>query len=472
VNGTRARSEGEDETHAAHARARRRTQRGAALITTLVAIAVLGLLSAGVGSLLIGHYSRVTTDQNAAKSLNYAEAALNYQIQRLSINIAKTQGTISPTTFGTSEASPLVIATGPGASPAGPMNGTLPLPEAGDVVAAWVAGVPVVGGQAKFDPYSTGYNIYGKATVNGVTRYVRAKAGGGTGLFDNWTLFGETGVELIGNLSVQDGSGGGGVVGSNGPISINGSASAGSQAIYGPGGVADADFPSKSFKDPIILPTISEIANDISGGTTGINYFVTNNDNLAYGTSNGSPLPTAGVDPDKKTIVLNGKPGGANFYLPAFNKKLDIKAIVSDTQPVNLWISVNAGETINAQSFIRAVSAANASPTLADAKNFHIYYRNPNSAGIHLNGGAGFYAMFYAIDQSVISDPNSTRIGTVDMNGNTDYNGAIYAHTIAKSNGNAAIKAPSNIGIQPGEGIVFYGILQPWMEYNPERGNN
>jgi hypothetical protein len=89
---------------------------------------------------------------------------------------------------------------------------------------------------------------------------------------------------------------------------------------------------------------------------------------------------------------------------------------------------------------------------------------------MHLNGGAEFYAMFYAIDWETISNPLSARIGTVDMNGNADFYGAVYAHTITKSNGTATVHWPLAPGAQDGEGIVFYGVRTGWRESNMVRG--
>ncbi|MES2461708.1 MAG: hypothetical protein V4671_14080 [Armatimonadota bacterium] len=439
-------------------------QRGVALVLTLVTIALVATMAAGIGTLVIGHYNRVTRDQDAAKALNYAECALNYQVQKLSVAIAGTAGTIPASNFGTSEASPLVVANIAPASPAGPLNSDLPLPVAGDICTAWVTNVPQVLGVYKFDPYATNYEIYGKATVNGVTRYVRAKLGGGKGIFDDWAVFGDRGVEMIGNMEVV------GVVGSNGTIQINGSARADGQAVYGATAATDPNFPAAYFAAPIVLPTITEIANDISGAATGIDFFKTTNDNAALGRFNGnSPLPTAGIKVDKEVIVLTGKASGANFYLDNLDKKVDIRADVSPG-PVNLWISTNTGEDISAQSKIRASNGPNATPTLNDSKLFRIYYRNTHNNGLHLNGGTEFYAMFYAIDQKSASD--TTRIGNVDMNGGTDYHGAVLATEITKSNGNAKVVFPTNPGVSVGEGIVYYGIKQPWMEYKPVRGNS
>src|SRR3712207_4893373 len=60
-----------------------RQQRGVALIWTLITIALIAAMAAGIGTLVIGHQVRARTEQDAAKALNLAEAALNYQIQRI-----------------------------------------------------------------------------------------------------------------------------------------------------------------------------------------------------------------------------------------------------------------------------------------------------------------------------------------------------------------------------------------------------
>lgn len=458
-------------------------QRGAALIMTLVAIAIVGVLMAAVGNLVIGHYARAQTDQDAAKALNYAESALNVQIQKITVALFTT-GNVPASAYGTSETSPYQVGTDSSVStyfaPANVTNG----------VTCWVD----VGSGGGINPYVQQY-VYGKATVNGVTRYVRAKVGG-DGIFDRWAVFGVNGVTGGGSLVVN------GLVGSgNGPaatdLQLGGNSSALGVDLYG-GAVysGPSSIPQTSDPDGITLPTITAIANQAATGvqnytatpapayktsisnTQGILDFAgttandtTHNDNYTYGKFNGSAMAADGSnDPKNNTIQLVGKPWGANYYLTSLGGvggTVTIQANILDPvtntlQPINLWVnSTNTTEKLAGTSSIQIYrGSVPSTDQINDSRYFRIYYRNPTGT-LQTVGGSTLSATIYAYD---------TVGSTVELSGNTTINGTLIANQVIKSTGSVVVNWPNPTGIQQGEGVLFYGVKNGWQEWQPVRG--
>ena len=65
-----------------------RHNRGGILLTTLVFSVVIATLLAGLGTLLISFYSRVTTESQYASSINLADAGANYEFRKLNQNVS------------------------------------------------------------------------------------------------------------------------------------------------------------------------------------------------------------------------------------------------------------------------------------------------------------------------------------------------------------------------------------------------
>lgn len=464
-----------------------RTQRGAALILTLVAVAIVATLCAGVGTLVVSHYERATADQDAAKALQYAEAALNFQVQRINANVLKGQIAYDGSNLNEATYSVYDIANNTGRKypvqlrgynfgvPAGRdpiLNDFLRLRQ-DDECTSWV--YPNLD---LYNPNQFVYNpnqfVYGQATINGVTRTVRAR-GGGFGVFDKFTVFG------INTLDIDSPSGSGGVV--------------------------TIDVPSGRNTDyNIAWPSITKIANDHAtyirafyNGTDapykntistddGIKNFAASNDNDRV-----PNLPLDGVFkpreegepgedvPMSLTVTLIGTPYGANYYLPKLeistsdddDAEVTIKADVSKG-PVNLWVdSTNPEDTITGNVKISASDGD-------DSTKFHIYYSNSDPTKMLTIGGPGeddeadmkIDAMIYAYD-TLGSTPIETgwvRIHTVDDDGSILINGSVVANKV-ELGGNVTIKRKPNNGVDVGEGVLFYVLRPTWQEYQPARGN-
>ena len=498
-------------------------QRGVALILTLVALAIVATMAAGTGTLVLGHQVSARTEQDAAKALNLAEAALNYQIQRITaagLHGAQSQydGTNAATaSYGAPPSSlwpvpkwsttrgnpqplpiPGTLLTHGGKSLHGylDLKGVNTGDGSGDVWIAWVS--------PALDTYNNSpQGIYGAATVNGVTRVVRVKGGAGDdfegarGIFDEYALFGIIGVRFNGSLTSNR------PIGSNGAITLGGSSSVAGVSLYGPNAsVSGGNYPTpQTYPNPIAWPAITTIANQVAAGldsyagadkpayyrdlstTNGIRNFgprpLGSNDNALasrkrpHETSwTGGLPPNGNLPPQADNIRLVGKPWGTNYYLTRFEHTMDIAADIKDG-PVTLWIDVDEGgpTNLNAGSNIRAYNSAsnpNADDSLLsvnDAKQFKIYYRNP-AGHLTINGATQFYALFYAHD--VV---DGTPVGTIKLAGNATYNGAIIAYSILQGNGSVLINFPPNDGLSFGEGLLYYGSQGVWQEVNPVRGN-
>jgi type II secretory pathway pseudopilin PulG len=339
---------------------------------TLVAIVIASLLAAAIGSLVVSHLNRAYTDRDAAKAMNYAEAALNAQVQRISANLGGTQVKLD------SASSNLATATygvDPVNDPAGtwypigtktPTSGYLPGVDAarGDYVRAWVWPSPLK--IYNPDPTNIQY-IFGSARINGVTRTVRAKSGS-QGIFDTYALFGVSNMTLGSNITINGALGTDGTLSSSNGI-IQGATSA---VLAGPAASNVVGGGSKAITSPTLttqptaepFPTIYDLANDVATGAkqftgasvppyagtittnNGIRNFTSSNDNLSATMTDNTGVGTSGSPadgsvPSGSTLKLPGKKWGANYYMTGISVSGSLNVDLTDG-PVNLWIDSTA----------------------------------------------------------------------------------------------------------------------------------
>ncbi|MES2461580.1 MAG: hypothetical protein V4671_13430 [Armatimonadota bacterium] len=481
----------------------RNRQRGAALVLTLVAIAIASLLAAAIASLVLSHNNRARSDQDALKALYAADAALNYQTQRIFATTGLTQvgyNSVTPNveaaTYGL-RASPIPVTGKTVNGTATTLNAPsfLNLTGSTDYCRCWI--------EYPTDPTTlldlttaSAVYVYGQASVNGAVRTVRAKAGA-NGLFDKWAVFTNGVMDVGGSLSVTPLTGSTlGIVGSNTFIDISKDTdSVGGQVIYGTG-VPDPDFPYTTGGKAVELTSINELATAAylaggyaSTGQTGIAKFSANNDNLTLGTfsqgQNNTVAMPANGNPGSYPLRIQGKTQVtgqpqkvANFYLTRLDGSgVTIWADVS-RGPINLWVNNTAtnnqaDDSLQGNVDIVAYSAwdtANNRPlqTLNDAKKFHIYYSN-QAGSLRITGGGStgnIFAMLYAYNTFSTAP---TVAGTIDVAGSVTVNGAAYMQTLTGT-GNFQVNYPTNVSIADGAGILF-GLQTPWQEYNPVQGN-
>jgi len=140
-----------------------------------------------------------------------------------------------------------------------------------------------------------------------------------------------------------------GALGSNGAVTMGGNCSvSGGVHLYGPAAShtfgANTDPDVTTYPDPVIWPTVAEIADRLfpSGG---LEWLATHNDN-AMATINGvSGIPSNKIDvKNNATIVFTGKPGGANYYLTsAYFKNNATIRINNAAGPIRIWIGPSGG---------------------------------------------------------------------------------------------------------------------------------
>lgn len=476
------------------------SRRGAALLLTLIAIAIASLMAAGIAILVLAHSEHAHSDQDAARALDAAECGLNYQLQRIYATTDQTQvayngSNLESATYALA-ANPLPVQNKLYGGTASNLNSFLGLNTANspaDYCKAWIQYAADPTGTQPLDLTSSAdLYITGQARVNGVTRTVRAKAGAG-GLFQQWAIFGVQSINIGGNFSVTPTSGSTvGIVGSDGTINISKPQNVGGQIVYGTGSPSSG-LPYSYGGRAVTLPTIDDLANAayLAGGYTaslnnGIAKFSTANDNLAYGqvTSGGKTLvamPTNGVLSGSLSypIYLVGKGTTpdkvANYYLTSLNgSNVTILANVSNG-PINLWVNnTSTGNAaldkiqgnINIVSYTALDASGNPVLNLQNSKLFHIYYSNQNGSMTFAGGGStqNIYAMFY--DYNLF---NGVASGTINVTGTVTVNGAVYASAIGGT-GSFAVNYPTNVSITDGAGIYF-GLRSPWQEVTPIRGN-
>src|SRR5579862_4993758 len=65
-----------------------RRHRGGILLSVLCIATVIATILAGLGTLIVSYYSRVTTESIYSSAINLADAGINYELRRISQNVA------------------------------------------------------------------------------------------------------------------------------------------------------------------------------------------------------------------------------------------------------------------------------------------------------------------------------------------------------------------------------------------------
>ena len=187
-----------------------RRERGAALVFSLVAVAIVALLVAGMSSLAVQDFTGATAQRSAEAALNAAEAALNWELSKMS----------------------RFAATGAGSVDIHPNVYEGPLANAG---AVGVEGAPSIPGQvsvavrnaaggATWTPPGDAI-VSATGTVNGVSRYLTALCGP-VGLLQTYTLYGISALDLDGQIAIR------GLVGCAGRLSASVAASLDGTVVF------------------------------------------------------------------------------------------------------------------------------------------------------------------------------------------------------------------------------------------------
>lgn len=281
--------------HPASPRSRGQALRGSALITALVFAVVIALTLAGIGTLTVSHYSYANTEAYSAAALDLAEAGINYELHKITQNIGQADvgnGTI----YAAATIDPS-------------LTGTFTVRCANRDGTPWNA--------------STAQQIYIYCTgiVNGAQRTVRINAQPTGAFYTTYSLYY---TRFNNDNAVVNG-----VSGTNGYIAIpndspNQRPTITSVALNGPGAAWSPSDPG-GYKQvtnskPVAWSTVDSIMNKTFSG--GANYLATHNDNaLALVGQAGAPGQSGGIQGAQmaangnQVITLQGKAGGANYYL-------------------------------------------------------------------------------------------------------------------------------------------------------------
>jgi Tfp pilus assembly protein PilX len=389
-------------------------RQGSALISALAFMVIISLLLAGVGTLCVSHYARAREESDYAGALDLAEAGIDYEFRKISDNVAQADSTALTvnTPFGTSSTSYTVQCVNRGTT------------------------TPWSGPGTYLDILSTG-------TINGTSRQLRVAGKGSTGTA-NYAVFAIKQGNINGTSKVT------GNVGTNGAVNINGTPSITGSVILN-GSAASATINPSWLLTPVKQPqavswqTVDQLATQQfpSGGLT---WLSTHNDNsLASPAIVSNSVTMNGTN----TLTLNGKAGGANYYLTTLNLNGTSKIVFNNTAgPITIWFGPDGGTSaININGGTASVKMSS-DPTKAVRM-----YVGENSA-VNLNGSTEFDAGVYAY--------NGTSGGQVNFNGTGNIYGSVIANTI-DFNGSPNVNYVSGYFQN---GVGYYGYDNSWLEIN------
>jgi len=404
-----------------NAQGQKRSRYGGVLISALAFMVVVSLLLAGIGTLTVSHYGRAHSESDYAAALSLAEAGINYEYRKISLNSANADqaGTSNPpgVSYNFGGGTFRVYCTN--------KDGTTP----------WTApGLLYV--------IATG-------TFNGATRTIKVASKGfpPTGKFAIYTL---------NSISVWNGSAISivGDVGSNGLLDFSGHPGiSGSVYFNGPnagwyGGVAPSGYNVVQDSKPIQWDTVDQKALKLFPPSLyppgGLAYLATNNNNA-------NAVPPIVGNSITASVTLKG-PG--NYYVTNINLTGNKKISLDNTNgPINLWIGPSGGTgTARFRGGTAAVSA-----TTNPNNKCNIYVAT--KSGIDLAGNEEIDAAIYAYN----IDANGASYGYVKNSGNPVINGQILANE-ADINGNLTVNympgyiTPTSYG--------YYGYDNSWVEIN------
>ncbi|MCW3095376.1 MAG: hypothetical protein JWL77_994 [Chthonomonadaceae bacterium] len=243
-------------------------RRGSILITALVFTVIIALLLAGIGTLTVSHYSRARTRGDYAAALNLADAGINYELYNVNVDLTSTTRAHQ---------------SHPASGQSGPYTGSVPgvtgtftvkVTNSPDNGLPWYAPNPML--------------VTATGVVNGATRTVSAR-GIRHGIFSDYGFYAMYSCSMGGGL-IESGN-----LGSNVPFTFTNS----NAEVYGTvtfNGAPTGYFPAGEVTggvqynpDPVMYPTVSEIADQVvsqkTGATvtpgTGLTWLSTHNDNAS-----------------------------------------------------------------------------------------------------------------------------------------------------------------------------------------------
>jgi hypothetical protein len=279
---------------------------------------------------------------------------------------------------------------------------------------------------------------------NGVVRRVTAIAQAETApedIEDDTQIHpsGEYSMFAVTRMTVENNNTLVGGVGTNGTVFMdhNCSITNGSLCLYGPNASCTLGCNTTAdvvrFPDPVIWPTVDQIATRLfpEGGLT---WLATHNDN-AMATING----VAGI-PNSKfyctnnvTVVLPGKPGGANYYITSAYFKNNATIRFDNTNgPVRIWV----GPSGAAGSWYAKNNATFVATSATPANAPRLYLATTGGFTGKNNADCNFG--IYAYNQ----DANGNKWGHIEVKNNMMMQGTFVANVVTAKNNTSVTAGP------------------------------
>ena len=387
-------------------------RRGFAIITVLVFLLVVTILLSGIGMYTVSAQTRANTAADAAAALNIAEAGINWEFRKLSMNQNQ-----------------------PDQWPGATVNW------GGGTFQVWCANADGTVPWNYDYPNHGDLLVFARGTVDGSTRTVKVKVKGFYAQ-GNYAIYGTDQISTFNGSSVIIR----GDIGTNDQLGFTGSPTIQGGSVYfnGPdaGWVGGDPGGYNVITDvkPYDWPTVSQIAMQMfpQGGLT---WLANNNDNAR------AVPPILGNSITTSTTLPAG-----NYYLTNVNLS-GSRAITFDNRfgPINVWIGPEGSTDVARWRGGTAAVAIDVDPT--KAPRVFVATRG----GIDLGGNQQFDGLVYAVNRDALGNT----YGHLENSGNPRINGQLIADDV-DLNGNISVNFFTHL-IRP---ITFgyYGIDNLWEE--------
>lgn len=397
-----------------------RLRSGQTLLGVLFFVLISSIILAGIGTLVVSDYKSAGVGSSYDNALYAAEAGINYEMNKISIDSTKVDqknATGAPgTNYSTAAGNFAVYVTQRNAD--------------NSEQTPWTAG--------------KGLWVYSAGTVGGVTRTVKVAATGyGTALSGNYGAFGNSEGIINGTPTTVTGD-----VGTNGWLNFNGNPTVTGSVVFNGAGSTWQSSPHGIYTvvhnaTAYAWPTVETIAVN-TFGSTGLSYVASHNDNSSASPTISNPLLL--INSGTQTFV--GKAGGANYYLTSLTCNGNSQVYFNNTNgPITIWV----GPSGSSSTFVFSGGSSAIKMSSDPSKAVRIYIATSND--VQMNGNVEFDAGIYNI--------NNSGSGRVLVNGTPNIYGSIIANKFT-FNGNPQVYYTA--GYFSVGGITYYGAITPWIE--------
>jgi Tfp pilus assembly protein PilX len=393
-----------------------RFRRGGILISALAFTIITALMLTGIATLTVSYYARSRVESDYAATLGIAEAGVNYELNKISLDISKADLVAANSTYNFGSGTFNVTCTN--------KDGT-----------SWIAPNPLY--------------VTSTSTLNGVSRTVRISAKG-------YPWNGKFAIYSVDNISVWRGSSANvtGDVGTNNILDFSGTPTINGNVYFnGPSadwyaGINPGNYSVVRNSRPETWYTVDELANQKFPasiyGTSGLTYLATHNNNAS------ANPPIVGNSITSSTTLK----GPGDYYVTNIDLTGNNKITFDNTNgPVNIWVGPSGGTgTARFRGGTGAISA------LTDPTKINNIYVATQS-GIDMAGNETIDAVIYAYNKDALGN----EYGIAQNSGNPTINGRVLANQV-DINGNITVNYVQNT-IVPSN-YAYFGFDNQWTELN------